>query len=177
MASWNIDTAHSAIHFTVRHMMFAKVRGSFASWSAQLKLNTEDLTQSSVNVEIEVASVTTGETDRDKHLKSADFFDVEKFSKIRFQSRFVKKQGEHYVLSGDLTIRDVTRPIELEVEALGRGKDPWGNQRTGFSAKGQLNRKDFGLTWNQALETGGVLVGEKVEIEVETEAVQKSEAA
>jgi polyisoprenoid-binding protein YceI len=177
MASWNIDNAHSAIHFTVRHMMFAKVRGRFSKWSAELDLKADDLTQSKVSADIDVGSITTGEPDRDTHLKSGDFFDAEKFPKIKFESRSVKKQGDHYVLTGDLTIRDVTRSIDLEVEELGRGKDPWGNQRVGFSAKGQVNRKDFGLKWNQALETGGVLIGEKVEIEIETEVVQKSQAA
>lgn len=177
MASWNIDTTHSAIHFTVRHMMFAKVRGRFSSWTADAELDVDDLTQSKVSVEIDVASIATGEADRDKHLKSGDFFDAEKFPKIKFQSRSVKKQADGYVLSGDLTIRDVTRPIDLQVEALGTGKDPWGNQRAGFSARGHIDRKEFGLKWNQALETGGVLVGDKVEIEIETEVVQKAQAA
>ncbi len=167
----NIDRAHSAIQFSVRHMMFAKVRGNFGDWSAELDLDPEDLTRSRVQATIEAASIDTGVADRDNHLRSADFLDVEKHPHISFSSRSVEKAGSDYRVQGDLTIRGTTRPVTLEVEALGSGKDPWGNQRMGFAARATVNRKDFGLTWNQALETGGVLIGEEIKVEIETEVV------
>ena len=167
----SIDLSHSAIRFTVRHMVFAKVRGTFRSWKADLQLDSRELTRSSVEATIEVASIDTGVEDRDKHLRSPDFFDVEKYPRIHFKSTAVEKSGDSYRLKGDLTIRDVTQPVEFEVESLGTGKDPWGNQRRGFSARISINRKAFGLTWNQALETGGVLVGEDIEVEIESEVI------
>lgn len=167
----NIDLAHSAIHFSVRHMMFAKVRGTFDDWKADLSLDPHELTRSSVEADIDASSIDTGVEDRDNHLRSADFLDVEKYPRIRFKSTAVEKAGDKYRVKGDLTIRDTTRPVTLEVEALGTGKDPWGNQRMGFSASTRINRKDFGLAWNQALETGGVLVGEEITVEIETEVV------
>jgi polyisoprenoid-binding protein YceI len=167
----SIDLAHSAIQFSVRHMMFAKVRGKFDSWNADLTLDPHELVKSGVEATIDAGSIDTGVADRDKHLRSADFLDVEKYPQIRFKSTAVEKTGGAYRVKGDLTIRDTTRPVTLEVETLGTGKDPWGNQRMGFSAKTSINRKDFGLSWNQALETGGVLVGEEIKVEIETEVV------
>jgi polyisoprenoid-binding protein YceI len=174
---WNIDTSHSGINFSVRHMVFAKVRGRFASWSGALRFDASDLTQGSVEVEIDAASIDTGVADRDNHLRSADFFDVERFPKLRFTSSKVERTGDgRYRVHGDLTIRDVTRALVLEVEYGGQAKDPWGNTRAAFTAKTAVNRGDYGLKWNQALETGGVLVGERIDIELEVQAVQAADA-
>lgn len=173
--TWNIDTSHSGINLTVRHMVFAKVRGRFAHWSGSVALDTDDLTRSSVSVEIDGASIDTGVAERDKHLRSADFLDVERFPKLRFKSTRVESASDsRYRVHGDLTIRDVTRQVTLDMEYGGQAKDPWGNQRAAFTATASLNRTDFGLKWNQALEAGGVLVGERVDIELEVEAVSAS---
>ncbi len=168
-----LDTTHSAISFSVRHMVFAKVRGRFDTWSGTVQLDPKDLTRGSVEVEIDAASIDTGVADRDNHLRSADFLDVERFPKIRFKSTKVEKvQGEKYRLHGELTIRDTTRAVTLDVEYTGQGKDPWGNTRAGFTASTSVNRTEYGLTWNQVLEAGGVLVGERIEIEIEVQVVQ-----
>ncbi|WNG44150.1 YceI family protein [Archangium minus] len=177
-AIWNIDTTHSGIHFSVRHMVIAKVRGSFRSYSGTVALDEQDITASSVSVRIETASIDTGVEQRDTHLRSADFFDVEKFPAITFQSTKVEKSsGNGLRVTGNLTIRDVTREVVLEAEQLGIGKDPWGNVKAAFEAKTSVDRRDFGLQWNQALETGGVLVGEKVEITLELQAVKAQQGA
>ncbi len=172
--SWSIDPTHSTVGFSVRHMMFSKVRGRFASYSATVGLDAGDLTRSKLTVEIDPASVDTGVADRDGHLKSPDFLDVAQFPTIRFVSSGVTKSDDGLALAGDLTIRGVTKPVTLAVEVLGEGKDPWGNARKLFSARGTLLRSDFGLTWNQALEAGGVLVSDKVEIEIEVQLVGKA---
>jgi len=170
---WNIDTAHSGINFSVRHMMFAKVRGRFAAWSGKVTLDPKDLTHGSVGVEIDASSIDTGVADRDTHLRSPDFLDVESFPKLRFKSTKVEKAGgDRYRIHGDLTIRNVTREVVLDAEYGGQAKDPWGNQRVAFTATTSLERGDFGLKWNQALEAGGVLVGERVDMELEVQAVQ-----
>jgi polyisoprenoid-binding protein YceI len=175
--TWNLDTAHSNIGFSVRHMVFAKVRGRFARWTGTARLDEQDLTRSSVEVEIDANSIDTGVGDRDKHLGSADFFDVEHFPRLRFKSTQVERvAGERYRVHGELTIRDVTRPIVLEAEYGGQAKDPWGNQRVAFTATASLNRSEFGLKWNQALEAGGVLVGERIDIELEVQAVRATAA-
>jgi polyisoprenoid-binding protein YceI len=172
MATFSVDKAHSAVGFTVRHMMFAKVSGLFKEWDAKLAYDASDPTRSSVQVDIAAASIETREAQRDAHLRSGDFFDVEKFPKLTFQSTRIASAGAgHYKLTGDLTIHGVTREVALEVEETGRGKDPWGNDRIGFHAKTFISRADFGLKWNQALEAGGVLVSDKVDIEVEAEVV------
>lgn len=175
--NWNLDTVHSGINFTVRHMVVSKVRGRFAKFSGSVALDEDDLTRSVVEATIDASSIDTGTAQRDDHLRSADFFDAERFPQIRFRStRIEKLGGDRYRLTGDLTIRDVTRPIALDAEYGGRGKDPWGNERVGFTARGSLDRKDFGLKWNQALETGGVLVSDHVEIEIEAQAVKAADA-
>lgn len=170
--TWNIDPAHSSVHFTVRHMVIAKVRGSFGKFSGSLTLDGADLAQGRLTAKVDVASIDTAEEKRDAHLKSADFFDVARFPEMTFTSTRVEGQGERFKVVGDLSLHGVTKPVSLEVERNGAGKDPWGNERVGFSAKGSLNRTDYGLKWNQALEAGGVLVGEKVEIEIEVSAVK-----
>lgn len=174
MTTYTVDHQHSDVGFGVRHMVFAKVRGHFTKWTADFAFDPADVAQSSVKVEIDVASIDTREPQRDGHLKSPDFLDAEKYPKIVYKSTKVEKAGEKkYAVAGDLTIRGVTRPVRLEVEELGGGKDPWGNQRIAFEAKARIDRGDFGLKWNQALETGGVLVGEHVDIEIDVEAIAK----
>lgn len=167
MTTWNIDPTHSSINFSVRHLVFAKVRGHFTKFSGSLSVDTP-----SVEATIETASIDTGVGDRDNHLRSADFFDVEKFPQITFKSTKVEKTSDGYKVTGSLTIRDVTKEITLETESGGSAKDPWGNERVAFTAKTSLDRREYGLQWNQALETGGVLVGEKIEIELEIQAVK-----
>jgi polyisoprenoid-binding protein YceI len=175
MATYTIDNAHSDVSFSVRHMVFAKVRGHFDKWTATLAFDEADPTKSIVEATIEAGSINTREAQRDGHLKSPDFLDAEKHPHLTFKSKRVEKVGAgNYKVIGDLTIRGVTREVPLEVEELGAGKDPWGNQKVGFLAKTSINRTDWGLKWNQALETGGVLVGEKVDIELDIEAVKKA---
>jgi polyisoprenoid-binding protein YceI len=173
MTHYAIDTTHSELAFTVRHMMFAKVRGQFKSWKGELAYDAADPAASRVEVEVDTTSIDTRENQRDTHLRSADFFDAEQFPKMTFKSKAIEPSGKgRYLLVGDLTIRDTTRELRLEVEETGRGKDPWGNDRIGFSAKASLSRSDWGLRWNQALETGGVLVSKKLKVEIELQLVK-----
>lgn len=168
--TWQVDAAHSTINFVVKHMMMAKVRGHFDSYEARLEIG-DTPEESSVEVDIDVASLTTGIQQRDDHLRSPDFFESERYPRMTFESTsFAPGEGDLWQLTGDLTIREVTRPITFDVEFNGAGTDPWGGTRTSFTATGALQREDFGLTWNQALESGGWLVGKDVKIEVEIEA-------
>ena len=154
-STWNIDTSHSNIAFSVRHMVFAKVRGRFDSWTGAVRLD-DDLANSTVEVEIDASSINTGTPDRDEHLRSGDFFDVERFPTLAFRgARLEKVADDRYRLHGSLTIRDVTRDVVLDVEHRGRATDPWGNQRVAFTATTSIDRGDFGLKWNQVLEAGG----------------------
>jgi polyisoprenoid-binding protein YceI len=154
-------------------MVISKVRGRFAKFGGSLQLDEQDPTRSVFDVRIEASSIETAVAERDAHLKSADFLDVEKFPELTYRSRQIEKTGAgRYRVLGDLTIRGTTREVPLEVEAGGIGKDPWGNERAGFEARARIDRKDFGLVWNKALETGGVLVGEHVDIEIELEVVK-----
>lgn len=172
-SKWNFDPSHSSIGFVVRHMMFSKVRGRFNKWAGDIILDENDLGRSSLNVTIDPASVDTQEEKRDAHLRSADFFDVEHHPTMTFRSKkIVDAGGGDLRVTGDLTIRGVTREVELKAEQTGRGKDPWGGERIGFAAHTSINRKDYGLNWNQLLEAGGVLVAEKVDIELEIELVK-----
>ena len=177
MTTWNFDTSHSGIHFTVRHMVIAKVRGSFDRWQGTLEFDEENPLAAKIAVRIEAGSIDTRDAKRDAHLASPDFFDVEKYPELAFESTKVEKAGRGYRLAGNLTLHGVTRPVALEVESLGVAKDPWGNDRIAFSAETSINRKDYGLTWNQALETGGVLVGETVEITLDVQAVRAAAKA
>jgi polyisoprenoid-binding protein YceI len=174
---WIIDPSHSGIHFSIRHMVFAKVRGAFTRWQGTLDFDEADPTRSRVEVRIEAASIDTHEPKRDAHLRSADFFDMEQHPELRFVSTAIEKTGDRCAVTGELSLHGVTRPITLDAEILGAGKDPWGNERMSLSATGSVNRKDFGLGWNQVLETGGVLVGETVEIAAEIEAVKEKAVA
>lgn len=169
--TYTVDPAHSDIGFSVRHLVVSKVRGHFARWTAQLSLDIEDLSQSSVSVEVDVASIDTKNADRDGHLRSADFFDVENHATATFRStRFEPVGGSHYRIHGELTLRGVTKTVVLDTEFNGQSTSPWGQQVVGFSASAELNRNDFGLTWNKALETGGVLVGDTIKLDIELEA-------
>ena len=170
--AWNIDPTHSAIHFSVRHMMFSKVRGRFTRWNGKLDLDPANPSRSSVAVEIDAASIDTSEAQRDGHLRSPDFLDAERFPSIAFRSKAIEDKGPGRLrIRGDLTIHGVTREVSLDAQYGGRVRDPWGNDRVGYSASASIDRTDFGLGWNQALEAGGILVGTKVEIELEIEAV------
>lgn len=175
LETFEIDGAHSGIHFSVRHMVVARVRGRFARWQGTLRFDPENFVRSSVTVRVEAESIDTGVAERDAHLRSADFLCAQKFPAIVFESKGVETahSGRLRVV-GDLTLRDVTRELVLDVEYAGRVKDPTGNLRAGFSGSGLLDRRDFGLTWNQILEQGGVLVGDRIDFEIEVEAVRKA---
>lgn len=168
--TWQIDPSHSSVAFTVRHMMVSKVRGRFAAFSGTITSAQDELT-SSTEVAIDVASIDTRDAKRDGHLLSPDFFDVANHPGITFRSTSVEPDGDRYRLSGELTIKGVTRPVELAVEVGGVAQDPWGGTRVGFEASGTINRSDFGLEYNAALETGGVLIGDKITLALDVEAV------
>jgi len=174
ITTWNIDPTHSAAEFKVKHMMISNVKGSFSGVSGVISIDESDLAKSRVEATIPVATVSTGDTQRDGHLKSADFFDAEKFPTLNFKSTKVVRKGEaEYNVTGDLTIHGITKPATFAVEGPSApAKDPWGNTRIGLSAATKINRKDFGLGWNSALETGGVLVGEDVNIALEVQFIK-----
>ncbi len=172
MATWQLDIGHSSISFRVRHMMFAKVRGHFAKWEGTLDATPGQFGAAKATVSIDAASIDTGIADRDGHLRSGDFLNVAEFPTITFVTTGVKVSGDALTITGDLTIRGTTRPVTLTGEATGEGKDPWGNVRLGFSAHTKLSRKDFGLTWNQLLETGGAVVGDEIDVDLEIEAMR-----
>lgn len=175
LETWEIDSSHSGIHFSVRHMVIAKVRGKFTRWSGTIQVQDGDLGRGKVEAVIDASSVDTGVVDRDTHLKSPDFLDVATFPEITFRSGRVESQGASALrLAGELILHGVTREVVLEVEHTGRTKDPWGNERIGFTARTAIDRKDFGLSWNQVLEAGGVLVGDRITIEIEVEAVRQT---
>jgi polyisoprenoid-binding protein YceI len=169
--AWTIDSAHSSVGFAVKHLMVSTVRGQFKEFNADLALDTGDLTRSQVSAEIAAASIDTREEKRDEHLRSADFLDVEHHPAIRFESRRIERSGDAYRVVGDLTIRGTTREVALDLDYAGLQKSPWGDTRTGFSLHGTIDRKDFGLVWNVALEAGGVLVGDKIALAIEIEAI------
>jgi polyisoprenoid-binding protein YceI len=177
--TWNVDPAHSSVNFSVRHMVVSKVRGRFARWKANLDLGSrDDLSDAAVDVAIEAASVETGVSDRDAHLRSSDFLNAEAHPELRYKSRKVERAGKDtYRVIGDLTIAGVTREVPLTVAYGGRAKDPWGNEKVLFSAEASIDRQDFGLRWNQLLEAGGVLVADRVDIEIELQAVKASAKA
>ncbi len=171
--TWKIDPAHSHVEFGVKHMMITTVKGRFAGVDGTVLMDESNLANAEVDVRIDASTIDTREPQRDAHLRSADFFDVEKFPHITFKSRRITdRSGQRFTLDGDLTIHGVTREVTLDVTEEGRGKDPWGGERAGFTASTKINRKDFGLHWNQTLETGGILVGEDVKISLELELVK-----
>ncbi len=174
--NWQIDSAHSDITFSVRHMMISKVRGRFTDFSGTVNFDEDTPTNTSVHVEIDAASIDTQEEDRDNHLRSADFLDAESYPKLIFVGKEVKQTSDNEgKLIGDLTVRGVTKEVVLDVEYAGQAKSPWGTYSAGFYGTTEINRKDFGLTWNQTLETGGILVGDKIKIEIDLEIVKQTQ--
>lgn len=175
---WRIDPAHSAAHFSVRHLMISNVRGEFAKVSGDVVLDPSDLTKSTVAVSVDATTIDTREPQRDEHLRSADFFDVANHPAITFRSKQISAAGaDRFKVTGDLTIRGVTREVTFDLEGPAPVvKDPWGNVRTGVSATAKINRKDFGLVWNALMEAGGVVVGDAVTITFEAELIQKAPA-
>jgi polyisoprenoid-binding protein YceI len=161
---WILDPIHSELEFKVKHLMISTVTGKFNEFTAELETDTEDFSDTKVSFEAQIASIDTHNTDRDNHLKSGDFFDAEKYPTLKFESAVLTKEGDDYILNGNLTIKDVTKPAKLKVEFGGIATDPWGNVKAGFTLEGKINRAEFGLTWNAALETGGVMVSEDVRI-------------
>jgi polyisoprenoid-binding protein YceI len=172
---WEIDSSHSGIQFSVRHLVIAKVRGQFTRWTGSLTAPSGDLTQAGVTVVIDATSIDTGVADRDAHLRSADFLGVDQHPEIIFTSAAVTQtSADRLRVSGALTIKGVARDVVLDVEILGRAKDPWGHERAAFSATTSIDRREFGLTWNQLLETGGVMVGDRIDIAIDIEAVRQA---
>jgi len=174
--TWNIDPVHSVAEFKVKHMMISNVKGSLSGLVGVLTLNEAEPARSSVQATIDLNTLSTGDAQRDGHIKSADFFDAAKYPEMAFQSTAVKRTGEgEYQVTGDLTMHGVTKSVTFAVEGPGAAsKDPWGNTRVGVSATAKINRKDFGLTWNKMLETGGALVGDEVTISIDIEAIHKA---
>ena len=170
---WTLDPAHSNIDFSIRHLMIAKVKGAFESFEADIEADPEDLTTADVTFTIDLSSVNTRSEDRDNHLRSEDFFEVEKYPNMTFQSKqFVRKGDGEYEVTGDLSLHGVTRSETFSLTFEGASKDPWGNEKVGFSGEGKINRSDYGLTWNAALETGGVMVGDEVKVTFEVQAAK-----
>jgi polyisoprenoid-binding protein YceI len=172
--TYELDPNHKRVGFVVRHLMVSKVRGNFGEATATITV-TDDPMQTSVTATINTASVNTGQTDRDNHLRSGDFFEVEKYPTMEFRSTGIKSHdGDEFIVDGELTIKDVTHPVELKVEFEGVGRSPYGQDVFGFSASTEIDREDWGLTWNMALEQGGVMVAKKVKIEIEGEAIRQA---
>ncbi len=169
--TWNVDPSHSGLNFTVRHLMVSKVRGRFSDFSGVVTVDSDPL-KSRVTATANVASISTNDEARDGHLRTGDFFDVEKFPTISFASTSIERKGDDFVLNADLTIKGITKNVAFVLEFDGVGKDPWGNTKAGFSATADINRKDFGLEYNAVLETGGVLIGENVKIELDIQLVK-----
>ena len=169
--TWTVDPSHSTVGFTARHLMISKVRGHFGSFSGTVTIADNPL-QSTVEASVDLTSVTTGDEQRDAHLRSADFFDVEQHPTMTFTSTGIKAEGDTYVLFGDLTLAGRTRSVDFALEFDGVQADPWGGTRAGFTAEAELSRKDWDLTWNVALEAGGVVVGDKVKVQLDVELVR-----
>ncbi|MNK07574.1 hypothetical protein D3C87_254890 [compost metagenome] len=172
--TWALDPTHSELQFKVKHLMITTVTGSMNVLTATLTSESEDFQNAHVKFEAETASIDTGNADRDTHLKSGDFFNADEFPKVSFESTSFIKDGSDYILAGNLTIRDVTKPVKLDVEFGGIATDPWGNTKAGFTLSGKIKRTDFGLNWNAALETGGVMVSEEVRILGELQFVKQA---
>lgn len=169
--TWNVDAGHSSIGFVARHLMVTKVRGRFTSFTGTVTI-ADDVWQSRVDASVELASVSTGDDSRDGHLRSADFFDVEQFPTMTLTSTGLRAAGNDYLLDAELTIKAVTKPVTFVLEFDGVASDPWGNTKAGFTAETEINRKEWGLAWNVALDTGGVLVSEKIKIQLDIQAVK-----
>jgi polyisoprenoid-binding protein YceI len=169
--TWTIDASHSAVEFIARHLVVSKVRGRFSEFTGTVEV-ADPIERSSVEVVIQAASFDSNDPQRDGHVRSGDFLDVETFPTLTFKGSGPRPAGDGWILPGELTIRDVTRPIELKVSALGVIADPWGNRKAAFTATTEIDREEFGITWNAALETGGVLVGKTVQIEIDVQLAQ-----
>jgi polyisoprenoid-binding protein YceI len=178
LTTWKLDPAHTAVEFAVKHMMFTTVRGRFKGVDGTINVDEQNPNASHVEVEIDAASIDTAVGDRDAHLRSADFLDAQTHPKITFRSTRVegahRKEGDRFRVTGILTIRGTSHEVTLECSFEGLGKDPWGGQRAGFNARTEIDRREWGLKWNQALETGGILVGNSVKIEIEAQAVKQT---
>ncbi len=175
LTKWALDPTHSSVDFTIKHLMISKVKGSFKSFDASIEADPQDLTTANITFSIDVASIDTNNGDRDNHLRTGDFFDVEKFPKLTFVSKSIAKTGDgEYNVTGDVSLHGVTRLETFAVTFEGQSKDPWGNEKVGFSATGTLKREDYGLTYNAALETGGFLLGNDVKVALEIQAVKQA---
>jgi polyisoprenoid-binding protein YceI len=175
--NWNIDHKHSTIEFTARHMVFTKIRGRFEDFTGTINFDPANPTNTTVNVEIATASIKTPDNDRDNHLRSADFLDVENYPTLKFESKRVEQKDDtHGTLIGDLTIKDETREVSLDIEYFGLQQDPWSNTRAIFSGNTTISRKDWGLTWNVALEAGGFMVSDKLDLNIELQLIRQTEA-
>ncbi len=174
--AWEFDSTHSRFGFSVRHMVISTVRGHFDTVRGSININENDLADSSVEAEADVASINTGDANRDAHLRSADFFDAAVYPVIVFKSTKVERDGDDYKVTGDLTMHGITKPAVFELEYSGQIKDPYGMQRAGFTAKGKISRKEWGLTWHPTLETGGAVVSDEVKLDLEFEVVNKGAA-
>jgi polyisoprenoid-binding protein YceI len=175
MATYKIDPDHSDIMFKVKHLMISTVTGIFKKFDATLEVNEDDLNQAQVTFEADITSVDTKNEQRDGHLKSDDFFNAEKFPKMTFKSTSIEKTGDdEYRLIGDLTIRDITKPVELKVEYNGKTKDPWGQERMGFEVSGKINRREYGLKWSAVTEAGGLVVADDVKLAMNVEMVKQA---
>ncbi|MFB6468050.1 YceI family protein [Cytobacillus sp. Hz8] len=170
---WAVDPAHSSVDFSIKHMMIANVKGTFHQFDAAIDADPTDLTSANIEFTVDLASVDTRNEDRDNHLRSGDFFDVENNPKLTFTATSItRKDDDEYAVTGNLNLHGVTKQETFTVTFEGQGKDPWGNEKVGFSAVGAIKRSDYGLTWNAALETGGVLVGDKVKIDLQIQAAK-----
>ena len=172
--TWAFDPSHSRLGFEARHAVITKVRGHFAEFEGTIVVDADNVSASSAKVSAQLASIDTGNADRDGHLKSADFFDVENNKELSFVSTSIKQSGSDFVVTGDLTIAGITKSIELALELTGTATDPFGNARAGFEGTGELSRKDFGLVWNVALETGGFLVSDNIKLQLDISAIKQA---
>ena len=170
--NWAIDPTHSEIGFKVKHMMFTNVSGTFAAYDATITTEDDNFENANFEFSANIDSISTNNLDRDNHLKSGDFFDADNFPKLTFKASSFTKDGDDYEITGDLSIKEVTKPVKFPVEFSGLMKDPWGNTKAGLNIYGKINRKDWGLNWNSALETGGVLVGEEVKLNIELQLIK-----
>jgi polyisoprenoid-binding protein YceI len=172
--AWDLDTSHTEVGFSVRHLMVSNTKGKFQKFSGALNLDEKDPTKSTVEVSVDVASIDTNDEKRDQHLRSPDFFEAEKFPQITFKSKSIKKAGKGFKAVGDLTIRGITKEVTLDIDGLtATVKDPWGNEHRGLVAKGKINRHDFKVSWNKALDAGGVVVGDEVQLSIEAEFIKR----
>ncbi len=174
LTKWAIDPTHSEVQFKVKHLVISTVTGTFNSFEGALTSESEDFSDAKINFSIDAKSIDTNQAQRDGHLQSADFFDVEKYPKINFASTSFKKKGEQYKLTGNLTIKDVTKSVELDVEYGGSATDPYGNHKAGFEIAGKISRKDFGLTWGAVTEAGAIVVGDEIKLNINVQVVRQA---